>query len=190
MASSTSVAFEADQYLTAITISIDYAMDAVAADIRDCLVEHIQHDVYDQYTSEVYPRSGNLMKGALDAEVTASGGEAKVVYNPSGVNNRYWAEMPYESRLKYHKSILDPIKPKPVSGDALINRIEEGKYDYKHVHVGERPFLYKTVQELLNGRALNTFISAFNSAGAIFKLQAVDAGDQEVFVTGDDHVPF
>lgn len=189
MALNTSVEFEAEQYLTSITIGIDYAMDAVAADIRDCLVEHIQHDVYDQYTSEVYPRSGNLMKGALDAEVTAWGGEAKVVYNPSGVNNRSWAELPYETRIKYHKNILASVKPKPVSGDALINRIEEGKYDYK-AKVGPRPFLYSTVQELLNGRALNTFISAFNSAGAIFKLQAVDAGDQEVFVTGDDHVPF
>lgn len=175
---------DANLILTDINNAIDVAMMAVAYDMRDCLLEHIYDEVY-TYESRVYPRSYTLAKAALNSVVSGGGNEAKIEFNPSGVNTKTWASMDEADREEYGKDPSDPVKPNPVFGDAFIGRIEEGVYDFKGVHVGARPFFTNTVKELIEGRrALTTFISSFNSAATL--VQAVDKGDQEIFRTGDD----
>lgn len=175
---------DADKLLAAIEAAIAAAMPSVAEEIKNCIADHVQSEIY-THESKVYPRSHTLLSGALDAKAFTDGTTASVDYNPSGVRPGTWAEMPENVRLKYGKSPSDPIKPNPLSGDAFIQRIETGSYDYD-TKFGARPFLTHAVTDLIEGkRALNAFIDAFN-ANATDGLQAVDMGDQEIFRTADD----
>lgn len=178
---------EANKLLSDVLQAVEYAMPVVGEDIRVCISEHILHDVYDQSpNSGAYPRSYTLYNAALSAGVTAGAGHVVVNFNPSGERPGTWAEMGDALMRKYGKKPSDPIKPNPVSGDDFIQRIETGKgYDYK-TNVGARPFLSRSIEELVEGkRALATFISAMNAANA--DLKVTDAGDAEIFRTGDDY---
>lgn len=189
-----------DLILRQITAGINGAMPAVAEDIKACIKEHIEVEVY-SYESEVYPRSGTLVAGVDNADVSIGGGHVIVNYEPDGTRRGTFSELSESVRKKYGKDPDDPLKPNPVKGDDFIARIEIGKsaskngnggfgsYDYV-TQVGPRPFLTHAVEELIEGkRALKTFISAFNSI-APNGMKAVDAGDQEIFRTSDDFAGF
>lgn len=176
---------DAIDILTRINDATIAAMPSVGEEIKSCIADHIASEVYN-YDSSVYPRSYTLLKGASNADVNIVGASVSVSYEPDGSRPGTFGELPKDVREKYNKSDTDLIKPNPLFGDAFINRIEKGTYDYKGARkVGARPFLKHAVEELIEGkRALNAFISAFNGADAGLKM--VDKGDAEIFRTGDD----
>lgn len=177
---------EAEAVLKRIATAINAAMPAVGADIKACIAEHVENDVYANRSAKVYPPSGNLLRGALEAAVTAGGGHVIVAYEPNPQNTATWGKMPKELMQKYRKRPNDPVKedaaPTP---DAFIRRVETGDYPFNTAGAFGRPFFTNATEELIEGkRALATFIAAVNSADA--ELRAFDAGDVEIMRDAND----
>lgn len=150
------------------------AVAAMEAPLKDDLALHIEHDVYDAYTPKEYPRRRDnpdfgIPLIDMDANVTYynKGAGFTFSYMPDGSHSGTTADLPIESD-NYDAYHAEPIKPNPVHGDKLIERIETGRgYDWKFKGKGpgKREFWQKFVNEEMDGRMAQHFANAMRAQG-------------------------
>lgn len=149
--------FEAD--IAALEMQVKNAFrasrKALADDMRECLQDHIEVEVYDAFQPTEYVRregSGGLYDMSASATVFSDerdgGMNLTLLYQPSGATDGEGNE----------------IEPH-VDGDDLINRIEkkEPPYNWRR-KPGKRPFFRHFVEEMIGGRAEETLVRAMNAA--------------------------
>lgn len=129
---------------------------ALADDMRACLQEHVEHDVYDAFQPTEYVRrreNGGLADMKKNATVYSDerlgGMNLTLLYQPDGSTDGEGNE-------------LEPH----VDGDDLVNRIERKEPEYNWRRKPEaRTFFSDFVQEMVDGgRAEETLVRAMNAA--------------------------
>lgn len=127
----------------------------LADDMRECLQDHIETDVYEAFQpTEYVRREGNSGLYDMNASATVfsderdGGMNLSLLYQPSGATDGEGTE-------------IDPH----VDGDDLINRIEKKDPDYNwRRKPGKRPFFASFVYEMVEGgRAEETMVRAMNA---------------------------
>lgn len=129
---------------------------ALADDMRLCLQEHVETDVYDKFQPSEYVRRGED-GGLADMSASATvysderdgGMNLTMLYQPSGAADGEG----------------EPIDPH-VDGDELVDRIEKRDPEYNwRRKPPKRPFFSNFVQEMTDGgRAEETLVRAMNAA--------------------------
>lgn len=128
----------------------------LADDMRLCLQDHVEADVYDKFQPTEYVRrreDGGLADMRASATVYSDerdgGMNLTLLYQPSGATDGAGND-------------IDPH----VDGDDLINRIEKKDPEYNwRRKPPKRPFFSNFVQEMTNGgRAEETLVRAMNAA--------------------------
>lgn len=128
----------------------------MADDMRLCLQDHVENDVYDQFWPIEYVRRrdhGGLADMQASATVYSDerdgGMNLALRYQPSGAEDGEGNE-------------IDPH----VDGDDLVKRIEKRNPDYNWTRKPpKRPFFSNFVQEMIDGgRAEETLVRAMNAA--------------------------
>lgn len=149
--------FEAD--LAALEKQVKSAFRAsrqqLADDMRLCLQDHVEADVYDKFQPTEYVRrreDGGLDDMRASATVYSDerdgGMNLTLLYQPSGAADGEG----------------EPVDPH-VDGDDLINRIEKRDPEYNwRRKPPKRPFFRNFVEEMLGGRAEETLVRAMNGA--------------------------
>ena len=179
---------EFNQLIREIGKKTQSALRHVALEMREDLKRHIDEEVYEKYTPKVYPRRKDNPGFGIplnDMEHNASGyahftdgldNGISFLYQPDGSHSGTTADLKPNSKY-YNADNPRPIKPNPVHGDDLIQRIETGKgYDWD-VHVGRRPFWTHFKQEQLNSKMEENFIAGMREAGEMDIV--ADGGVQE-----------
>ena len=128
-------------------------------DMKSCLSEHINADVYEAYEPIAYVRRGSK-GGLLDMGKNTSESP-----QPQEIDGNVVIQLNYEPSGDTDGN-GEPIDPH-VDGDALIGRIERREPDYNWNRVRspeDRPFFHNFVEEMLDGRAEETLVRAMNGA--------------------------
>lgn len=150
--------FEAD--LAALEAQVKNAFrasrKALADDMRLCLQDHVEYDVYSKFQPTEYVRRGEN-GGLADMQSSATvysderdgGMNLTLLYHPSGA-------------VDGEGNNVDPH----VDGDDLITRIEKKDPEYNwRRKPPKRPFFRNFVQEMVDGgRAEETLVRAMNAA--------------------------
>ena len=135
------------------------------------LTKHIASDVYLAYTPKSYPRrveNPNFGPSLMDSSTMETRTEdlvAELVYTPSGRHSGLLKDA-LNANEDGGESGMKPLKPHPVHGDALIERIQTGHgYDWKlpKDFPGGRPFWNNFVTEMQNGGAWDAFEKGFTA---------------------------
>ena len=159
--------------------AIPAALEAVASQLTVSLQKHIQEDVYDAYTTKDYPRREE-QGGLLDPRfisTSVSGQRLIFDYSPSGTHTATMDEtkrsMSFEGYALNELADYDtwskqPIKPHPVHGDQLINRIQTGRgFDWDLTNAPEvtngRPFWNKFLSEAKGETVAHAFTIGFRA---------------------------
>lgn len=129
---------------------------ALADDMRLCLQDHVEYDVYSKFQPIEYARRGES-GGLADMRTSATvysderdgGMNLTLLYQPSGAADGEG----------------EPVAPH-VDGDDLIDRIEKRNPEYNWMRKPpKRPFFSNFVQEMIDGgRAEETLVRAMNAA--------------------------
>ena len=129
---------------------------ALADDMRSCLQDHVEYDVYSKFQPIEYVRrgeSGGLADMRSSATVYSDerdgGMNLTLLYQPGGAADGEG----------------EPVDPH-VDGDDLIDRIEKRGPEYNWTRKPpKRPFFSNFVQEMIDGgRAEETLVRAMNAA--------------------------
>ena len=138
----------------------------LADDMRLCLQDHVEYDVYGKFQPTEYVRRGES-GGLADMQAAATvysderdgGMNLTLRYQPGGAEDGEGNE-------------IDPH----VDGDDLINRIEKKDPEYNwRRKPPKRPFFSSFVQEMIDGgRAEETLVRAMNTADPA--LQVAESG--------------
>ena len=123
---------------TEMNPALAVANSAVAAIAKDALRKHIQTDVYDAWTPKEYIRTGGIIDGSA---IESTSGPALMILEhfPSGESEQW---------------------ERPVSGDAMIARVENGSgYEWRR-HPGPRPYWKNFVNEMVD----TGFAAAFDAS--------------------------
>ena len=170
---------------------------AVGDSMVSNLQYHIQRDVYNAYSPKSYPRRRNnprfgvpmIDKSNMEPTVDARRLRLTFIYNPKGEHSGLIRDA-QDFMIREGSDIVEnpfyinreneKIKPKPVSGDKLIKRIQTGEgYDWKAPGDGmlftepdkngkqeakfpERPFWNLFVDGEKNGFSMEAFASGFS----------------------------
>lgn len=137
---------------------------ALADDMRACLQDHVEADVYDEFQPREYVRrreNGGLSDMGASATVYSDEGlggmELTLLYQPDGGKDGEGNDV-----------------PDAVSGDDLVNRIEkkDPEYNWKR-KPKKRPFFRNFVREMIEGnRAEETLVRAMNAASPTLEITA------------------
>lgn len=137
---------------------------ALADDMRSCLEDHIEADVYDEFQPREYVRrrdSGGLSDMQANTTVYSDerlgGMELTLLYQPDGIRDGEGNEI-----------------ENAVSGDDLVNRIEKKDPEYNwRRKPKKRPFFRNFVEEMIEGRrAEDTLVAAMNAADPALEIAA------------------
>lgn len=136
---------------------------ALAEEMRQCLREHVEEDVYAKVQPTKYVRredNGGLIDMSASATVYSDerdgGMNLTLLYHPSGATDG-------------EGESIDPH----VDGDDLINRIEKKDPEYNwRRKPKKRPFFRNFVEEMLGGRAEETLVRTMNGADPTLGLAA------------------
>lgn len=137
---------------------------ALADDMRSCLEDHIEADVYDEFQPREYVRrrdSGGLSDMQANTTVYSDerlgGMELTLLYQPDGSRDGEGNEI-----------------ENAVSGDDLVNRIEKKDPEYSwRRKPKKRPFFRNFVKEMIEGRrAEDTLVAAMNAADPALEIAA------------------
>ena len=157
--------------------NIPLVLQRVGSEMINNLQSHIQKDVYDAYTPTSYPRRKDHPQFGtplddiknFSTHIERDYGMTTLYfdYNPDGTHKgKIWDTLDYEFDESNPRAGTtrtpgaQPIKPKPVHGDKLINRIQTAKgYDWgKEGQFPQRPFWSNFVQEEIeSGGVKNRF---------------------------------
>lgn len=128
----------------------------LADDMRSCLQDHVEYDVYSKFQPIEYVRRGES-GGLADMRASATvysderdgGMNLTLRYQPGGAADGEG----------------EPVDPH-VDGDDLVNRIEKRDPEYNWTRKPpKRPFFSNFVQEMIDGgRAEETLVRAMNAA--------------------------
>lgn len=139
---------------------------ALAEEMRQCLQDHVERDVYGKFQPTEYVRRGES-GGLADMKATATvysderdgGMNLTLLYQPSGAEDGEG----------------EPVDPH-VDGDDLVDRIEKRDPEYNwRRKPPKRPFFSNFVQEMIDGgRAEETLVRAMNTADTA--LQVAESG--------------
>ena len=148
--------------------NVDVVLNVIGGELVHDLQKHINDDFYKQYQPKSYPRRKDhpIFGTALDSEknfdTNVKNGVLEFYYTPLGFHTGKLRDTLDFDEDRYSPSEWNrPIKPKPIHGDKLINRLEKGEfYDWAPHHFPERPFWTNFVNEENNGK----LISHFNTA--------------------------
>ena len=194
-------------FLLTLKEPIRSGLNSVADGFSNSLDKHIQHDVYDAYNPKRYPR--RQMKDSLMSpdykEISVYDLSLRFQYEPKGFHKAKMKDMLGaewdDMILRYvvldkdtgaTKDIIenpnDPLKPKPVHGDRLIERIQTGEgYDWQppkgEDSFPKRPFWNNFVEEQRSGAALDSFVYGFGTG--VTKLQ-LEGGSRDLEWNGDE----
>lgn len=147
---------------------------ALADDMRSCLEDHIEADVYDEFQPQKYVRrrdSGGLSDMQANTTVYSDerlgGMELTLLYQPDGSRDGEGSKI-----------------ENAVSGDDLVNRIEKKDPEYNwRRKPKKRPFFRNFVEEMIEGRRVeDTLVAAMNAADPALGL----AADGDVTRESDD----
>lgn len=166
--------------------SIDADLNAAMLDLKHCcgngtkvltselisrLTHHIASDVYMAYTPKSYPRrvlNPNFGPSLMDSSTMETRAEdlvAELIYTPSGRHSGLMKDT-LDADGDGGPDGMKPLKPHPVHGDALIERIQTGSgYDWNlpKDFPGGRPFWNNFVTEMQNGGAWSAFEKGFTA---------------------------
>lgn len=146
--------------LKKIEPGIKNAMEYVASVAKTALQYHVQADVYDKFEPKEYIRTGAIIDMNRSTRTSVSSSEMTLRYLPDGSSDQW---------------------QNPVSGDALIERIESGQgYEWRR-KPGPRPFWGAFVDEMIDSE----FARAFDSAMAE-QLGSIYEGGTTVTREGED----
>lgn len=194
-------------FLFTLKEPIRSGLNSVADGFSNSLDKHIQHDVYDAYNPKRYPR--RQMKDSLMSpdykEISVHDLSLRFQYEPKGFHKAKmkdmlgaeWDDMIHryvvlDKETGATKDIIenpnDPLKPKPVHGDRLIERIQTGEgYDWQppkgEDSFPKRPFWNNFVEEQRSGAALDSFVYGFGTG--VTKLQ-LEGGSRDLEWNGDE----
>ena len=152
-----------EQDMAALEKQVKYALTqagtALQDDMRDCLREHIDNDVYNAFDPAAYVRRGDdgglsdMEKNTRTSPPPSEFGGGVMVqldYTPDGQTDGIGRELTVHT-----------------DGDSLIGRIEHRipDYDWNRVrYPDDRSFFHNFVQEMVdNGRAEKTLVRAVNA---------------------------
>ena len=176
-----------NDFLRGMKEPIRNGLASVADGFATGLDKHIETDVYQAYKPKRYPRrgEGDSLTAAKYKHTEIHDMSVSFLYEPLGFHKgrkkdilgaeyddviHKWVVLDPETGET--KDIIenpnDPLKPKPVHGDRLIERIQTGEgYDWKpkkgEDSFPKRPFWNNFVEEQRNGAALDSFARGFGS---------------------------
>lgn len=140
-----------------LSAAVRGAMDDVGERMKDALRRHIEQDVYEAYTPEVYQRrSENLLLGTPLNNMDAN---AYVWNHGAGLTLDYLPTGEHETR-----------KWSGADGDALVGRIEKKSppYNWGDEKVPARPFFQNFVDEMTaQGELGRFFVEAMRAQGIV-----------------------
>lgn len=148
--------------------NIPHVLEMIGGEMIEDLQKHIQKDVYDAYTPTSYPRRkdhpefGTSLIDIKNFDTRVNDDTLEFDYHPTGFHSGKMKDvLNYDPHYKASRaSAENPLKPHPVHGDALIERIETGKgYDWrlKDADFPQRPFWSNFVDEEMNGGIIRHF---------------------------------
>jgi len=176
-----------NSFLLTLRSPIKSALNSVADEFTQSLDKHIQNDVYGAYQPKHYPRrpDNESLLSPKYKEIKVNDFSLSFQYEPKGFHKgrkkdilgaeyddiiHEWVILDKETGAT--KDIIEdpnaPLKPHPVHGDRLIQRIQTGEgYDWQPPK-GEdsfpaRPFWNNFVEEQKNGAAMDSFAYGFGS---------------------------
>lgn len=163
-------------------------LDDVGAEMIVDLQKHINKDVYKAYRPKAYirrkdhPEYGTPLDDNtnFDTKTDITGNEATLTfsYYPTGYHTAKFKDLPND----YRNFMSDePIKPNPVHGDVLINRIQKGEgYDWKVPDIKPRQFWDNFTRDEFNGgivRYFNKFAAETKLTKYDYKLKKISNKD-------------
>ena len=176
-----------NSFLLTLRPPIKSGLNSVADGFVQNLNKHIQDDVYSEYKPKNYPRrpENESLLSPNYKEIKINDFSMSFQYEPKGfhkgkkkdVLGAEWDDMIHkwvilDKETGATKDIIDnpndPLKPHPVHGDRLIQRIQTGEgYDWQPPK-GEdsfpaRPFWNNFVEEQKSGAAMDSFAYGFGS---------------------------
>ena len=156
---------------TAVSIirgNIPFVLNMVGSELIKDLQSHIEKDVYDAYDPRAYPRRkdnpkfGTSLVDKKNFYAMAKGEYLEFNYYPDGTHRGTRKDTLGYADSESRTDGDIPIKPNPVHGDVLINRIQTGKgYDWNADNPDDgpppRPFWNNFVEEEFNGKLVQHF---------------------------------
>lgn len=132
-----------EQDISEFTAQLDAAVSeserALAPMIIELLYEHIQEDVYNQYEPTQYLRRHDEPRYYAGPAIDDLGQITSATYTPLSVE------------VEYNPDGESDQWERPLCGDDLIRRIEQGgKWEW-NVAMPKRPFMRNAVSELIEG---------------------------------------
>lgn len=152
--------------------NVDVVLSIMGGELVHDLQKHIEKDFYDEYQPKSYPRRKNhtIFGPPLDDtknfDTVVKNNVLTFDYHPLGFHTGKIRDTLNFDPDMYPESMWDkPIKPKPVHGDDLINRLEKGEGDWRKPRGAtwtdskfpKRPFWSNFVSEENNGKLIRHF---------------------------------
>lgn len=177
-----------NNYILSLRDPIWEGLSSAADGMTNSLQAHIQSDVYDEYQPTSYPRRsqnprfGIALIDKRQMEVSfPTALSMSFVYEPTGYHSGKMQDALDAYKTTKNGAVRStsntirqwdkPLKPHPVHGDKLINRIQTGEgYDWK----GEfpaRPFWDNFVEEQKSGAAIENFAFGFSRGTSDLQLE-------------------
>ena len=140
---------------------------ALQEDMKSCLSEHVNADVYEAYEPAAYVRREH--KGGL-LDMSKNTSESP---QPQEIGGNVVIQLNYEPSgdTDGNGEYIDPH----VDGDVLIERIERREPDYNWNRVrdpGDRPFFRNFEEEMISGRAEEVLVREANAADPTIEMTA------------------
>lgn len=188
-------------------------LNSIGAEMIHDLQRHINTDVYKAYQPRAYlrrkdhPEYGTPLDDNtnFDTNIDITGDEATLTftYFPTGYHKAKFKDLPNDYRDFTNN---DPIKPNPVHGDVLINRIQKGEgYDWKVPDIKPRQFWDNFTREEFSGKIVsyfNRFVKETPLTKYEYKVKRISGKDLQrygrdgdldttaTYVATDDDLPF
>lgn len=193
--------------------NISNVLQTIGGEMIEDLQKHIQKDVYDAYTPTSYPRRkdnprfGTALDDIKNFSTHVDDDTLEFDYHPTGFHSGKMKDaLNFNTRYKEAGATAElPLKPHPVHGDDLIERIESGKgYDWrlKNADFPQRPFWSNFVDEEMNGgiiRHFNRAVSITNMTDGKYDYKFTrgrysdlnyDSSDGSIFDDEEYELPF
>lgn len=188
------------EYKTAqkqIINGISEVLNGVGGEMKNMLQEYINTDVYQAYTPKAYlrrkdyPQYGTPLDSDknfhISTKKTKDDATLTFLYNPKGYHRAKYKDLPNDYR---DFTSNKPIKPNPVHGDELIQRIQTGEgYDWNAPDVKPRQFWDHFTRGEFDGgieMQFNYFALKTNFTDYEYEYEPVEAND--IYRYGQDGV--
>ena len=188
-------------------------LNSIGAEMIHDLQRHINTDVYKAYQPRAYlrrkdhPEYGTPLDDNtnFDTNIDVTGDEATLTFSyfPTGYHKAKFKDLPNDYRDFTNN---EPIKPNPVHGDVLINRIQKGEgYDWKVPDIKPRQFWDNFTREEFSGKIVtyfNKFVKETPLTKYEYKVKRISGKDLQrygrdgdldttaTYVATDDDLPF